>query len=297
MGAQMLAARMQPAMDSWSPMPSPPVMGWRVRFRRGLVCPSLCSLPMGPHTHREFCFPRENIKEGARRKRRRMENTPGCLLGGVEPANFMRLLLVRVGSLLTCSWARFPAPRASNKESDSSLKARSSSTVCSPAPIPGGDPLGAAARGRQGLPAVCTHLLPCHLPLHQSGAGGCGQPRAGGLTPREHRPGVSLFAPNRRSITAGCLGASGCQHPGSALRPWAPYGKRQRRTPPDTPSGGHSVARPWPEGGVCRWVIGASAYPKGCSMLGSHLSALPSRPAGPRHPSAHPGTPRCPAAR
>lgn len=46
MGTQMLAARTRPAMDPWSPMPSPPAMGWGVRFRRGLARPLL----MGPHT-------------------------------------------------------------------------------------------------------------------------------------------------------------------------------------------------------------------------------------------------------
>lgn len=35
----------------------------------------------GGATHREFCFPREKIKEGARRKRRRVENTPAACWG------------------------------------------------------------------------------------------------------------------------------------------------------------------------------------------------------------------------
>lgn len=35
----------------------------------------------GGATHREFCFPREKIKEGVRRKRRRVENTPAACWG------------------------------------------------------------------------------------------------------------------------------------------------------------------------------------------------------------------------
>lgn len=126
------------------------------------LIPAQPGLPMA--THHEFSFPCEKIKE---KEKASGGKSLGCLLGGVEPANFMHLLLVRVGSLLTCSWAWFPAPRASSEESDSSLKTRSLSTVCSPAPTPGGDAPGAAASPGQGLPAVCTHLGPSHLPQHQ----------------------------------------------------------------------------------------------------------------------------------
>lgn len=145
--------------------PKDPTLGFPHALTTTMGCrviPPQPGLPVA--THHEFSFPREKIKE---KEKASGGKSLGCLLGGVEPANFMHLLLVRVGSLLTCSWAQFPAPRASREESDSSLKTRSLSTVCSPAPTPGGDAPGAAARPGLGLPAVCTHLGPSLLPQHQ----------------------------------------------------------------------------------------------------------------------------------